>query len=82
MGKRLQLFYYLGLIFQLGLAFFISVAIGLAAGIFFDKKLNSSPLFTVIFLIFGVIGGFMSAYRLIKEDFSQGYNAGSKDDSN
>jgi F0F1-type ATP synthase assembly protein I len=68
--KQTQFFYHLGLIIQLGLAFFISVLIGLFVGIFFDKKLNTAPVFTVIFLIFGIIGGFMSAYKLIKEGFS------------
>lgn len=67
MRKQTQFFYYLGLIIQLGFTFSISTFIGLFVGIFLDKKLHTEPLFTIIFLVFGVIGGFMGAYKLIKE---------------
>jgi len=67
MGRQTQFFYYLGLIFQLGLTFSISTFIGVFTGIFLDKKIGCKPVFTVIFLIFGIIGGFIGAYKLIKE---------------
>ncbi|MFH1856939.1 MAG: AtpZ/AtpI family protein [Candidatus Omnitrophota bacterium] len=68
MVKEKQFFFYVGIILELGLTFSISVLVGLFVGIFFDKKLHTSPLCTIIFLIFGIIGGFMSAYKLIKEE--------------
>jgi ATP synthase protein I len=67
MKKQTQFFYYLGLIVQVGLTFSISAFIGLWVGIFFDKKLHTSPILTIVFLIFGIIGGFMGVYKLAKE---------------
>ena len=59
-------FYYLGLITQIGLVIVTSIFIGLFVGMFIDNKFNFKGLFTIIFLIFGAIGGFMAAYELIK----------------
>lgn len=58
---------YLGLITQLGLVVLSSTFVGLFVGIFLDSKLNTKPIITIICLIFGVIGGFMAAYQLIKQ---------------
>ena len=63
-------FGYLGLLTQLGLVVLSSTFIGLFLGIFLDRKLNSKPLITIVCLIFGIIGGFISAYKLIKEKAS------------
>ena len=59
-------FYYLGLLTQLGIVIFISIFISLWAGMFLDKKFGQKGLFTIICIIFGVIGGFKAAYELIK----------------
>ena len=58
---------YLGLITQLGLVVLSSTFVGLFVGLLIDKKLNTKPLLTIVCLVFGVIGGFISAYKLIKE---------------
>lgn len=58
---------YLGLITQLGLVILSSTFVGLFAGILIDKKFNTKPLITIVCLLFGVVGGFISAYRLIKD---------------
>ena len=50
----------------------------LFVGIFLDKKLHTEPLFTVIFLVFGVIGGFIGDYKLIKESSILKDDAGDK----
>ena len=67
MKNNKNFFDYIGLITELGLSVVISIAIGLFAGLWLDKKFGSKGIFTVILLIFGVIGGFISAYKLIKE---------------
>jgi len=59
-------FYYLGLITQLGITVAVSVLVGLAIGLFLDKKLGLSGPFTILFIIFGIVGGFKAAYELIK----------------
>jgi ATP synthase protein I len=58
---------YLGLITQLGLVVLSSTFVGLFVGLLIDKKLNTKPWLTIICLVFGVIGGFISAYQLIKQ---------------
>jgi ATP synthase protein I len=58
---------YLGLITQLGLVVLSSTFVGLFVGLLIDKKLNTGPWLTIICLVFGVIGGFISAYQLIKQ---------------
>ncbi|MEA3328639.1 MAG: AtpZ/AtpI family protein [Candidatus Omnitrophota bacterium] len=60
-------FHYLGLVIQLGLVIIVAMAVGLSIGVFLDSKLGSGFLFTVVFSIFGVAGGFKAAYQLIRE---------------
>ncbi len=58
---------YLGLITQLGLVILSSTFVGLFVGLFLDSRLNTKPIITIICILFGVVGGFMAAYQLIKE---------------
>lgn len=53
------------LVTQLGIVIATSIFIGAFVGLFVDRKLGTGAIFTVIFLIFGIIGGFMAAYQLI-----------------
>jgi len=62
-----KFFNYLALITQLGLVIVTSILIGLFVGIFLDRKIGTGGIFTIIFVIFGAIGGFIAAYRLIKD---------------
>lgn len=77
-----QIFYYIGLVTQLGLVIIISILAGLFLGIFLDNKLQTKPWFTIIFLIFGVVGGFRGAYRLImaQEKKDEGTRASGEED--
>lgn len=63
-----SIFSNLMLVTQLGIVIATSIFIGVFAGIFVDRKLGTGILFTIIFLIFGIIGGFMAAYQLIQGD--------------
>jgi len=60
-------FNYLALITQLGLVIIISILCGLFVGMYLDRKIGLKGAFTIIFVIFGAIGGFMAGYRLIKD---------------
>lgn len=51
---------------SLGLTFVFSIFIGLAIGLFLDSKLKTKPVFTLIFLLMGIIAGFYNIYRTIK----------------
>ena len=55
--------YYFGLVIQLGLVIVVCILVGLGIGIFLDKFFNTRGIFLVIFLIMGIIAGFMSAYK-------------------
>ena len=57
----------MGLITELGLSVVISILIGLFTGLWLDRRFGSNGIFTIIFLICGVIAGFIAAYKLIKE---------------
>ncbi|MCS7281143.1 MAG: AtpZ/AtpI family protein [Desulfobacterota bacterium] len=51
---------------SLGIEMGLSVAIGIGMGFFLDKVFRTFPYLTVIFLIFGVVSGFRTVYRVIK----------------
>jgi len=58
-----DLWYYSSLSFSIAL----SIVIGLGIGYWLDKKFETSPWFTLIFLGFGVLAGFRNIYLAIKK---------------
>lgn len=62
-----QFFSNLQLVSELGLTIAASVIIAVLIGAYLDRKFAQSGVFTVIFLIFGLSGGFLGAWRLIKK---------------
>ena len=63
------------LVSSIGVQLVVSIFIGLAFGIYLDSKIGTSPLFTIIFLLFGMVAGFMNIFRA-----SKGYNDNSNDE--
>jgi ATP synthase protein I len=51
----------------IGLEMGLSVAISLVIGYFLDRYFGTQPWLTLIFLIIGVVAGFRSLYRLMKD---------------
>ena len=51
----------------IGLQMGLSVAIGLVIGVALDRYLGTTPWMALIFLILGVIAGFLALFRLAKE---------------
>ena len=51
---------------SLGLSVSLAIFIGLAIGVVLDRKFDTSPWFTLIFLIFGIVAGFRNIARVIK----------------
>ena len=43
------------LVSSIGVQLVVSIFIGLAFGIYLDSKIGTSPLFTIIFLLFGMV---------------------------
>lgn len=65
--KNRQFLANLQLVSELGLAIASPIIIAVLIGAYLDKKFGSGGVFTVILLIFGLGGGFLGAYRLIKK---------------
>lgn len=55
----------LSLISQLGIMMVVSIFGCFFVGKFIDNKLNTSPIFMLIFLALGVGGAFMSVYKTV-----------------
>ena len=51
---------------SLGISVSLSIFIGLAIGVVLDRKFDTSPWFTLIFLAFGIAAGFRNIARVIK----------------
>jgi ATP synthase protein I len=58
-----DLWYYSSLSFSIAL----SIVIGLGIGYWLDKKFQTSPWLTLIFLGFGVLAGFRNIYLAMKK---------------
>jgi F0F1-type ATP synthase assembly protein I len=64
-----ELFQSLGTVGTLGFTLVLSTFAGLGIGILSDKITGLKPLFTIIFLIFGIIAGFVYIFvKFIKND--------------
>lgn len=50
-----------------GLTLVISTFIGLFIGYNLDKFFNTKPWLTIIFLLFGIIAGFLNIFKYIKK---------------
>jgi len=59
-----QLFRSLGFLSSVGISMVAATFIGLAMGYYLDKWLDTSPWFTLIFLVIGIIAGFRNIFIL------------------
>lgn len=55
----------LSLISQLGIMMLVSIFGCFFIGKYIDNKLNTSPIFMLVFLVLGVGGAFMSVYKTV-----------------
>lgn len=58
----------IALISEIGFLIVISTLAGLFFGFFLDNKFKTKAIFTIIFLLFGIIGGLLGAYRIIMQE--------------
>ncbi|OGW19245.1 MAG: hypothetical protein A2077_06605 [Nitrospirae bacterium GWC2_46_6] len=56
---------------SVGINLVISTFVGLAIGYWLDKLFGTSPYLTVIFLILGIIAGFMELVRIARKQEKQ-----------
>lgn len=49
--------------YKVGIELMVAMFVGLAAGFFLDKYLETTPLFIIIFFLLGVAAGFRNVYK-------------------
>ena len=49
---------------QMALMFPSSIAVGVGLGYLLDRWLNTTPVLTMVFAVFGIIAGFVNLYRV------------------
>lgn len=54
------------LISTVGIQLVVSILVGLTIGIYLDSKFTTSPIFTLIFLLFGIGAGFINFFRVFR----------------
>ncbi|MBN2515731.1 MAG: AtpZ/AtpI family protein [Deltaproteobacteria bacterium] len=55
---------------SLGIALVIAIFGSLLLGVFIDRKLGTGSIFTILFLVIGIIAGFRNYYIFIKRYLS------------
>ena len=58
----------LALISQIGIAMITPIIMGLYLGRWIDNKLNTQPIFLFVFIVMGVIAGFMNLFKITTKD--------------
>jgi len=53
---------------SLGLTLVFSTFIGFGLGWFLDKVLKTRPFLTILFLLLGIVAGFVNIYRSVKAE--------------
>lgn len=51
----------------IGIEMVVSTFVGLAMGIYLDKRFQTGPWLTIVFLIFGIAAGFINVFREIRK---------------
>ena len=83
MGEdRRQLVRSLGMISSIGVCMVVSTVVGLAMGYYLDKWLATSPWFTLIFLVLGIISGFRNIYILTQRELKRQRQENGRDEEN
>lgn len=52
---------------SIGFSLVLAIVMGLVIGIFIDRKCDTEPWFTLIFLAFGIIAGFRNMFYIFKK---------------
>jgi len=69
--EKRQLFKSLGFLSSIGISLVVSMLIGLAMGFYLDQWLDTSPMFTLIMLLIGIIAGFRNVYILTTRELKR-----------
>ena len=66
-----QLYRSLGFLSSVGISLVAAILIGLAMGVYLDRWLDTTPMFTLIMLLIGVISGFRNIYILTARELKR-----------
>ena len=67
MENKRKLFGLIGRYSTIGLEMVISVVIGILFGWWLDRLFNTKPWLTIVFMLFGIVAGFRSLFKLLKD---------------
>ncbi len=62
---RNSIFYYFGLVTQVGLTIIICILLSLWIGRYIDTWLGTKGIFSIVFILIGIAAGFVSVYKQI-----------------
>jgi ATP synthase protein I len=65
----------------MGMAMVLCIVMGLIAGIYLDKWLETEPIFTLVFIFGGILAGFRIMYKTYMKFFAQEKSRDLKNDS-
>ncbi len=71
MNNKFQIFKNLALVTQIGLIFVISILFSIYLGNIIDDVFNTNNIFKIIFILIGVISGFISVYKIIMKSIEK-----------
>lgn len=66
-GSKKPDFRHLAELSSIGLVLPSSIAVGLFLGYFLDKLLGTAPWMLIIFLLLGIVSGFLSLFRALRK---------------
>lgn len=67
----------MGLLSSLGITLVVSTLVGFVIGYYLDRWLGSSPWLTLVFLLLGIVSGFVQVFRALpKFDGTDGEDHG------
>ena len=67
MKNKKNLFRLIGRYSTIGLEMVISVVLGILFGWWLDRLFDTKPWLTMVFMLFGIVAGFRSLFRLLKD---------------
>jgi len=62
-GERARWVRSMGVVSTLGITLVVSTLVGFVIGYYLDRWFNTSPWFTIVFLLFGIVSGFIQIFR-------------------
>ena len=69
-GER-ELWKLAALMSTVGVAMVLATFLGLAVGLWLDRRLHTPPIFTILFLILGIAAGFWNLWKLAQRTFKK-----------